>query len=56
MTEATKTASLSEWAKRVEALWEEAEQAGISWDFQSCCCGEGLNLREVATGEEIVIY
>lgn len=49
-------ATLFEWRERVNALWEEAERDGISWEFTTCCCGEGLILRDDRTGEKVEVY
>jgi hypothetical protein len=56
MTSQKKTATLSEWAAKLEEIWEQMEGEGYEWDFTSCCCGEGLILRDREAGESKVIY
>lgn len=56
MTSQPKTDTLSEFVRRVNELWEESEQAGVTWDFTTCCCGEGLRLIETETDRKVVIY
>lgn len=56
MTDQKRTDTPSEWAARLEEMWEQMEQEGVSWNFTTCCCGEGLRLIDNETKETRTIY
>lgn len=56
MTEAKRTATLSEWCDRLEEMYEQMEQEGFVWDFTTCCCGEGLRIKDETNGTDRTIY
>lgn len=46
------TATLSEWAGRPDALLNEIDEDGYEFEATTCCCGEGLRLKDPVTGED----